>query len=258
LIIDKLQNEKGRYFNMKRHYIYFLVCFIALITLTSCGGGGGGSSSSDSGTSIVTIAIGESNQTTKSAASSIPTSVYKIVFTISAPDMDTITREVINSGQSSITESFIVPNGSNRYFLIEAKDTTGRVLYEGSTYTNLDGSDVTLDINMVAMGTVLSAPTGVSALAGNQQVTVSWSAVTGATGYNVYMASESGVTKDNYGTKPDGNKYSAITTTSYTVTGLTNGKTYYFVVTALDSLGESTESSEVSATPSNEPPQPPG
>jgi len=243
---------------MKRHYLYVFVYFIAIITLlTSCGGGGGGSSSSDSGTSVVTIAIGESNQTAKASASSIPTSVYRIVFTISASDMETIKKEVVVSGQSSITESFIVPNGSNRYFLVEALDSSGTVLYEGSTYTSLDGSDVTLDINMIAAGTVLTAPTGVSASAGNVQVTVSWSAVTGAVSYNIYMASEAGVTKTNYSTKPDGNKYGSITTTSYTITGLTNSKTYYFVVTASDSLGESAESSEVSATPTNEPPQPP-
>jgi len=41
------------------------------------------------------------------------------------------------------------------------------------------------------------------------------------------------------------------TETSYTHTGLTNGTTYYYVVTAVNDYGESDESSEVNTTPSS-------
>lgn len=87
-----------------------------------------------------------------------------------------------------------------------------------------------------------SAPTGVSATASTGQATISWTAVSGATSYNIYMATQAGVTKLN------GTKNPAATSPS-TLTGLTNGTTYYFVVTAVNVAGESIESTQVSATP---------
>lgn len=94
-----------------------------------------------------------------------------------------------------------------------------------------------------------SAPTGVSAVPGNTLVSISWSPVSGATSYNLYMASVAGVTKSNYATLTGGMKHTGVTS-AYIDTGLTNGTTYYFVVTALNASGESVESIEVSATPS--------
>jgi len=91
-------------------------------------------------------------------------------------------------------------------------------------------------------GTVPSAPTGLSATAGNAQATLSWSAASGATSYNVYR-----------GTTAGGESTTAIatgiTTTSYTNTGLTNGTTYYYKVAAVNSSGTSSLSNEASATP---------
>ena len=91
-------------------------------------------------------------------------------------------------------------------------------------------------------GSAPSAPTGVSASAGDGQITISWSSVSGATSYNIYWSTTSGVTKTT-GTKLAG------ATSPYTHTGRTNGTTYYYVVTAVNSYGESSESSQVSGTP---------
>ncbi|MGC9027505.1 MAG: fibronectin type III domain-containing protein, partial [bacterium] len=85
-----------------------------------------------------------------------------------------------------------------------------------------------------------SAPTNLTATAGNGQVALAWSASTGATSYNVYDATVSGGPYTKVGTT---------TNTNYTVTGLTNGTTYYFVVTAVNSNGESGYSNEVFSAP---------
>ncbi|MBI2346511.1 MAG: Ig-like domain-containing protein [Deltaproteobacteria bacterium] len=87
------------------------------------------------------------------------------------------------------------------------------------------------------------APTGVTATAGNQQVTLSWTAVSGATKYTIYYGTSTGVTPAN------GIGLTDITSTSYVQGGLTNGTTYYYVITATNSSGEGDPSSEVSATP---------
>lgn len=89
---------------------------------------------------------------------------------------------------------------------------------------------------------VPSAPTGLEATADDGQVTISWNEVSGATSYNIYWSTTPGVTKST------GQKIPGVTS-SYTHTGLTNGTTYYYVVTAVNSTGESAESSEVSAVP---------
>ena len=83
-------------------------------------------------------------------------------------------------------------------------------------------------------------PTGLKATAGDGQVALSWNAALGASSYHVKRATVSG------------GPYTTIaspTSTTYTNTGLTNGTTYYYVVSAVNSIGESPNSSQVAATP---------
>src|SRR6202041_2383127 len=84
-------------------------------------------------------------------------------------------------------------------------------------------------------------PTGLAAIAGNASVILSWTAGSGATSYNIYR----GTTSGGEGTTPVGTS----TSTGFTDTGLTNGTTYYYKVSATNSAGTSAQSSEVSATP---------
>jgi len=104
-----------------------------------------------------------------------------------------------------------------------------------------------LDITCVNPGSV-PAPTGMSATSGNGQVTISWNAVSGATSYNLYMASASGISKSNYSSITGGTRVTGVTS-PYIKTSLANSTKYYFVVTAVNATGEGNESSQVSATP---------
>jgi hypothetical protein len=98
-------------------------------------------------------------------------------------------------------------------------------------------------LNAVQAGAAIpSAPTGVVPFAGNNQVTITWTNVSGATAYNVYYATSSGVSKGSP-TNVKGVSSPCV------VAPLTNGTPYYFVVTADSNGFESTESDQVSAVP---------
>ncbi len=86
------------------------------------------------------------------------------------------------------------------------------------------------------------APSGLTATGGNAQVALSWGASSGATSYNVKRSLTSG---SGYST------IASTSSTAYTDTAVTNGTTYYYVVTAVNGSGESGNSNQASATPSN-------
>ncbi len=88
--------------------------------------------------------------------------------------------------------------------------------------------------------TVPAAPTGVSATAGNAQVALAWTASSGASSYHVKRATASA---------GPFTQISAPTTTTFTDTTLTNGSTYFYVLSALNSAGESANSASASAKP---------
>lgn len=128
------------------------------------------------------------------------------------------------SGSLSGTPTFIydAPSGSGQTATLDT--ATAGVIY------------VTISSSVSAP----SAPTNLTATAGDAQVTLDWNAVTEATSYNVKRSLTSGGRYD----------FVANTTaTNYVNTGLANGTLYYFVVTATNSAGESAVSSEVSARP---------
>jgi polygalacturonase len=109
------------------------------------------------------------------------------------------------------------------------------------------GLTVSLDTNTaglvrVQIGTSLpTVPTNVSAIPSNSVIYLSWAIVRPALSYNVKRSTIPG--------GPYTNVLTGIITTNVGDATVTNGQTYYYVISSVNTLGESTNSTEVSAAP---------
>ncbi|MGB8225261.1 MAG: right-handed parallel beta-helix repeat-containing protein [Sedimentisphaerales bacterium] len=122
--------------------------------------------------------------------------------------------------------------------LADLDDDCSVNFYEFSAFAN-NWMIIPPDINAPA------APTGFSADAGDATVSLNWNdnAEGDLDGYNIYRSTTSG---SGY-SQLNG---SLLSSSDYTDNSVTNGTTYYYVVTAVDtSSNESAYSSQVSATP---------
>jgi fibronectin type 3 domain-containing protein len=90
-----------------------------------------------------------------------------------------------------------------------------------------------------------AVPGNVAAAPGTLQASISWSAATGATGYNVKQSTTSGSGYTTLGTSP------TASASPYVDTGLTGSTTYHYVVSSIDTIAtcESANSTEVSVVP---------
>ena len=149
---------------------------------------------------------------------------------------------LLNSGNGTFTEnSALSVGGTLGYpFAITVGDFNG----DGSldlAVANYSSNSVCILLNGIP-----AAPQNLAATAGNGQVTLKWNKNTEADflKYRIYKGTTSG------GETLVDSSTASITDTTKTLSGLTNGTTYYFKVTAIDSARlESVYSNEASATP---------
>ena len=92
-----------------------------------------------------------------------------------------------------------------------------------------------------------AAPTGLQATAGNAQVSLTWTSSTSAASYHVKRGTTGGGPYT---------QIAAPAAPGFTDTGLANGTTFFYVVSALNSAGESANSAQASATPTGTAPAP--
>ena len=124
-----------------------------------------------------------------------------------------------------------VIGGATYYYVVSAVNPSG----ESANSTQ---------VNVTASVTIPAPPTGLAAVSGDGQVTLNWIASLRATNYNIKRSTVSGSGYVTVGSR---------TTTLFTDTGLSNGTTYYYVVTAQNSVGESDNSAQVNAIPTAAP-----
>jgi chitin-binding protein len=152
----------------------------------------------------------------------------------------TITSSNTGSAQWPVTLGNAV-NAMNGAVRIGVLDTASNTVTPAANATSnrvyaMTSANLQSAFLQLVPGAVPNAPTGVTGTAGNAQVVLGWSAVSGATSYNVKRSLVSG--------GPYANVQTGVTTTSFTHTGLANGTPYYYVVTALNASGESAISNQ--------------
>lgn len=121
------------------------------------------------------------------------------------------------------------------------KDGGTGQLYIGTHHGGTGFSPVVFTVTGTAAPTLPAVPLGVTAAAGNTSVTLAWASSSAATSYHVKRATTSGGPYT---------QVAAPVSAAYTDTGLSNGTTYYYVVSGVDAAGESANSAQASATPS--------
>ena len=124
-----------------------------------------------------------------------------------------------------------VSNGTKYYYLVSAVNSAGE-----------SANSAEVSATPTAPITPPAVPTGLQATAGNAQVNLTWNASAGATNYHLKRSTTAGSGYTQIG---------APTTANFADSGLANGTTYYYVVTAVNTAGESGNSNQASATPIN-------
>jgi len=157
----------------------------------------------------------------------------------------------INKGQSGIQLQAVLVNGPSNgqlslntngsFSYIPNPGFTGIDTFRYRVYDNYAYSvNIAPVVIQVAPAPVPAAPTGLTANAGDGWVSLNWDSSL-ANGYNVYRTTVSG--------GPYTQVANGLSSIAYSDYSVIDGTTYYYVVTAFNSYGEGSNSTEVSATP---------
>jgi phosphodiesterase/alkaline phosphatase D-like protein len=116
----------------------------------------------------------------------------------------------------------------------------------GTTYSYRvraeNGSGASANSNVINQLTIPAAPTATAATSvTGTSFTANWGSVTGASGYRLDVSTDNG-----FGSFVSGYNDLAVAGTSQSVTGLTQGQTYYYRVRAQNASGTSTNSNTIS------------
>jgi fibronectin type 3 domain-containing protein len=145
--------------------------------------------------------------------------------------------KIVTLTTTSYTDS-AVSNGTTYYYVVTATNSFGESGFSNQASAKPPGPP--------------PAPTGLSATStSNTQISLNWTASSGATSYNVYRSL---LFDPSFQPAGPFSKIANTATTNYTDTGLTQSTTYFYVVTALNANGESGPSNEPSVTTLGPPP----
>jgi beta-galactosidase len=185
--------------------------------------------------SLVTVSVVDSQ------GQVVPTATNAITFTVTGGTLLGLGNGDANDHESDKATNNVgvrsVFNGLAQV-IVQSTNQIGSITLTASA-AGLGSTNITLSTSSAAVPP--NAPTGLLAPPNDQQVTLGWDLVPGALGYNVKRAVTSG------------GPYTLIASNTadlgWTDTNVSNGTTYYYVVSAVNGAGESPNSTEVSIIP---------
>ncbi len=214
---------------------------------------------------------GPVSDTTSATPATIPTAPTGLIATseFGTPDSGYITLSWVapNNGGSAITDYKIeyssdsgttwstFDDGISPQAFVPIEGLTNGVQYQFRVSAiNAEGPSSVSDTISATPTSKPAAPASLSATPGNSQVTLSWTAPNNGGSAITDYKIEYSINGNTWTTVNDG----TATTTTVTVTGLTNGQAYQFRVSTINAIGESDTHATVSATPVTTPTAPTG
>ncbi len=150
--------------------------------------------------------------------------------------------------QTSFTENKLTDNvvyGQTYYFVVSAQN--------GNQVQGPDSAQVSAVFNVPTP----AVPTGLAAIGGNAQVSLTWNASLGAAGYSIFRSKTNGGPYSNIGLASTNAYVDNAPDDLFPSLAPVNGTTYYYVIECWGPGGQSAASAQVSATPQF-PPSPDG
>ena len=215
--------------------------YLAMKLWRNYDGAGSGFGETSVGASVANPDLTDSFAATRAADGALTVAVInKTLYTAGSPTTS-VTVNLSNFVTNGVAQAWqlaaINPSDQTAASITQLSN----ISVSGNTFTvNVPDESVTMFV--IQPASVQAAPTGLTATGGNAQVTLNWNAYTGATSYNIYRATTAG----GEGSTP---YQTGVATNSFVNTGLTNGTTYYYKVTAVTASGQSPQSNEQSAMP---------
>ncbi len=154
------------------------------------------------------------------------------IYTIGATSYSATDNANVNYSGTQVQAN----NSAGSYVVFSNLTASGFTLVASTASTRAPVNGIQIVANTPA------APTGLAVVPGSGQVALNWNAAAGATSYNLKRSLTGGA---GYVTVTN------LAGTNVVDAGLINGTTYYYVVSAVNAGGESTNSVQVSARPTS-------
>ncbi|MCK5414281.1 MAG: fibronectin type III domain-containing protein, partial [Thermoplasmata archaeon] len=188
----------------------------------------------------------------------LPSEPYNLIVVASDSEVELVWRPPLDTGDSSLTGYRIYRGRSNDSLdLLATMDSSTTTYFDNEVENGVSYFYAVLACTEWGNGTLSdgvearpagppSVPLNLTAVPGDEKVTLKWDPPEKDGGFPVesYYVHK-GTTGDTITWEAD------VTQTEFTITGLVNGQTYYFTISALNQIGKGPETEIISATPTS-------